>query len=83
MEVGRSAGGSVTESYYDCTLTTRDDAFPCSYTRRAEPTKGKLDILDTKAGEFGLGSGWESRRWGEEGDGDRCDCEVDAIESEL
>lgn len=37
-------------------LTTRDEALPCSYTRRAEPTSGKCDIRETKAGELAVGS---------------------------
>ena len=64
-------------------MTTREDALPCSYTRRADPTRGKLDILETKAGEFGLGSFCESRRWGGGDCDDRGVCEVDAVGAEL
>lgn len=37
------------------TLTTREEAFPCSYTLSADPTSGKFDIRETK-GELALGS---------------------------
>ncbi len=32
-----------------CTFTTLEEAFPCSYTRIAVPTRGKDDIRETKS----------------------------------
>jgi len=32
------------------TVTTREDAFSCSYTQKAEPTSGKIDMQETNAG---------------------------------
>jgi len=32
------------------TFTTREDALPCSYTQRAEPTNGNVDMRETNAG---------------------------------
>lgn len=32
------------------TFITLEEAFPCSYTRIADPKRGKLDILATNAG---------------------------------
>ena len=32
------------------TVTTQEDAFSCSYTQKAEPTSGKIDMQETNAG---------------------------------
>jgi len=32
-------------------LTTREDALPCSYAQRAEPTRGIWDTRETSPGE--------------------------------
>ena len=54
------------------TFTTREDAFPCSYTRRAEPTSGKVDMRETKAGGLGFAASrvTESSRAWEDDEGD-------------
>ena len=39
------------------TFTTREDAFPCSYTRRAEPTSGNVDMRETNAAAAAGGLG--------------------------
>jgi len=31
-------------------VTTREDAFSCSYTQKAEPKSGKIDMQETNAG---------------------------------
>ena len=33
---------------------TQEDAFPCSYTQRAEPMSGKIDMRETNAGGFAV-----------------------------
>jgi hypothetical protein len=59
-------------------LTTLELAFPCSYTRNAEPTSGKCETLDTKSGEL-MSSCVESEGEGKEVEaGDVADDEIES-----
>lgn len=59
-------------------MTTLELAFPCSYTRKAEPTSGKCETLDTKSGEL-MSSCVESEGEGKEVEaGDVADDEMES-----